>query len=174
MQDFKLILRNCISYVLNEIGAEEVILVGFSMGGVTSRAYLSLFPFDHRVGRLITIGSPHSGSKLAYLSKLKTFVLNLQNDHPILGTLFSPLTDPFLEEAKALILDLLQANFFQGAGQTVLSGGDGIVSTASQNLNNLDQFKKDPEFNAEVFYADDVHHLKECWKHRHIKTILEI
>lgn len=242
-------LRNSILYILNLTGANRVTIIGFSMGGVTSRAYLSLFPNDHKVDHLLTIGSPHLGSKLAYISIFKSYMTSYQSENPISGMVFSPVLGEIealeneigfqfdsyavaellppekgnylynlnkkplpkdvrysvlignvhpdnggvqgitenvwssleelangnfgLTESKALVLNLFQANFFQGAGETILSGGDGVVSTASQNLNRIAQFKNDPELNARIFEADDVHHLRECWKHQQIKVILQ-
>src|SRR5215471_304664 len=46
-------------------GSERVVLVGHSMGGLVSRAYLRRFGGD-RVAKLITIGTPHHGSVLAW------------------------------------------------------------------------------------------------------------
>ena len=45
--------------------AKEIVLVGFSMGGLTSRQYLVTHPGDHHVRHLVTIGTPHLGSPLA-------------------------------------------------------------------------------------------------------------
>ena len=47
-------------------GAPRVTLVGHSMGGLVSRAYLARHG-DARVARLISIASPHGGSRLAHL-----------------------------------------------------------------------------------------------------------
>jgi len=55
-----------IDEVLAATGAPRVILVGHSMGGLASRAYLRRHGRD-KVGRLITLGSPHHGSRLACL-----------------------------------------------------------------------------------------------------------
>ncbi len=46
-------------------GAEGVVLVAHSMGGLVARAYLRHFGAA-RVAKLITIGAPHHGSMLAY------------------------------------------------------------------------------------------------------------
>jgi pimeloyl-ACP methyl ester carboxylesterase len=46
-------------------GAQRVVLVGHSMGGLVSRAHLRRFG-PARVERLITIGTPHHGSVLAW------------------------------------------------------------------------------------------------------------
>ena len=53
-----------IDEVLAETGAEQVILVGHSMGGLAARAYLRRFGVA-KVARLVTLGTPHAGSELA-------------------------------------------------------------------------------------------------------------
>jgi len=47
-----------------ETGAEKVMLVGHSMGGLASRAYLRRYG-EVRVAGLVTLGTPHRGSVLA-------------------------------------------------------------------------------------------------------------
>src|SRR6185369_6546009 len=47
-------------------GAEQVLIVGHSMGGLVARAYLRKFGGKH-VRELITLGTPHSGSIHAWL-----------------------------------------------------------------------------------------------------------
>ena len=47
-------------------GADKVMLVGHSMGGLVSRAYLRK-QGNARVAKLVTLGSPHQGSHLAKL-----------------------------------------------------------------------------------------------------------
>jgi pimeloyl-ACP methyl ester carboxylesterase len=46
-------------------GASRVALVGHSMGGLVARAYLRRFG-SNRVAQLVTIGTPHHGSMLAW------------------------------------------------------------------------------------------------------------
>ena len=53
-----------IDEVLAATGAAQVILVGHSMGGLASRAYLRRHG-PARVARLVTLGSPHQGTHLA-------------------------------------------------------------------------------------------------------------
>ena len=55
-----------IDEVLAATGAGQVILVGHSMGGLVSRAYLQRYGAA-RVARLVTLGTPHHGSVLARL-----------------------------------------------------------------------------------------------------------
>ncbi len=51
--------------VCRQTGAERVILVGHSMGGLTARAYVHRYDGAQRVERIISLGSPHHGTVLA-------------------------------------------------------------------------------------------------------------
>jgi triacylglycerol esterase/lipase EstA (alpha/beta hydrolase family) len=55
-----------INAILAATGAPQVILIGHSMGGLVARAYLRRFG-GARVARLVTLGTPHHGSVLAYM-----------------------------------------------------------------------------------------------------------
>lgn len=59
-------LARRVDSVLAETGAERLILVGHSMGGLVARAYLRRFG-GSRVARLVTLGTPHQGSALAHI-----------------------------------------------------------------------------------------------------------
>jgi len=56
-------LAQRIDAVLAETGATQLILVGHSMGGLVARAYLQRHGAP-RVARLVTLGTPHAGSRL--------------------------------------------------------------------------------------------------------------
>lgn len=56
-----------IEAVLAATGSEKLILLGHSMGGLASRAYLRKHG-NRRVARLITLGTPHHGSRLASIA----------------------------------------------------------------------------------------------------------
>jgi triacylglycerol esterase/lipase EstA (alpha/beta hydrolase family) len=58
-------LHTRIEQVRSVTGADRVVLVSHSMGGLVARAYLRRFG-SQRVARLISIGAPHHGSVLAY------------------------------------------------------------------------------------------------------------
>ncbi len=66
IEDFADQLAAKIDAVRRATGSAQIVLVAHSMGGLISRAYLRRFGGIH-VRRLITIGSPHQGSKHAYL-----------------------------------------------------------------------------------------------------------
>lgn len=55
-----------IETALIETGAQQVVVAAFSMGGLVARAYLRRHGED-KVAALVTLGSPHYGTKLAFL-----------------------------------------------------------------------------------------------------------
>lgn len=59
-------LEKRIDEVLAATGSRQVILVGHSMGGLASRAYLRRYGAG-KVARMISLGSPHHGSRIAVL-----------------------------------------------------------------------------------------------------------
>ncbi|CAG0957935.1 Triacylglycerol lipase [Rhodocyclaceae bacterium] len=59
-------LHRRIEEICAATGAEQVILVGHSMGGLAARAYLRAHG-NGRVAKLVTLASPHFGTRLAML-----------------------------------------------------------------------------------------------------------
>ncbi|MCM8595540.1 triacylglycerol lipase [Accumulibacter sp.] len=59
-------LARRVDAVLAATGADRLVLVGHSMGGLVARAYLQRHG-SSRTARLITLGTPHQGSELAYI-----------------------------------------------------------------------------------------------------------
>ncbi len=59
-------LEQRIAAVLAKTGAERLLLVGHSMGGLVARAYLQRCGKSRVVG-LVTLGTPHQGSRIAPL-----------------------------------------------------------------------------------------------------------
>ena len=57
-------LRERIEEVRRETGADQVVLIAHSMGGLVCRSYLARHG-GQRVERLVTIASPHVGTELA-------------------------------------------------------------------------------------------------------------
>jgi alpha-tubulin suppressor-like RCC1 family protein/pimeloyl-ACP methyl ester carboxylesterase len=158
-------LAKMIAAVKTANKAAKVVLVGHSMGGLAARAYLQGFavgqlggkvPYGLDVARLITVGTPHSGSSWPYLCQGNTYNNNyicnkaggafsmamemLKVDSPgfygIYGYsgLNTNLTNPThglppINYTSIVVL----TNLTPGIGQ----GGDGIVTDISQNLNSL-------------------------------------
>jgi len=78
-----------IDEVLAATGAPQVILVGHSMGGLASRAYLRRHGTG-KVARLVTLGSPHHGTLLARLG-LGPNARQMRIGSPWLSALSAPL-----------------------------------------------------------------------------------
>lgn len=62
LYDNALRLRDYIAEVRQQTGAPKVHLIGHSMGGLTSRAYLESALYQDDVASLTTLGSPHNGA----------------------------------------------------------------------------------------------------------------
>lgn len=66
IDDYAQGIERRIDEVLTATGAARVILIGHSMGGLVLRAYLRRHGRD-KVARIVTLGSPHQGTRLARL-----------------------------------------------------------------------------------------------------------
>lgn len=55
-------IGQAINYILNLTGKDKVILVGHSMGGLACREYVQFWNSQDKVAKLVTIGTPNSGS----------------------------------------------------------------------------------------------------------------
>jgi pimeloyl-ACP methyl ester carboxylesterase len=60
-------LAQRVEEVCKACGTQKVIVVAHSMGGLVARAWLARLGDRSRLARLVTIGSPHRGSRLARL-----------------------------------------------------------------------------------------------------------
>jgi pimeloyl-ACP methyl ester carboxylesterase len=64
IEDYTQILAREIDEILAETGRSEADLVGHSMGGLIIRSYLTENSAKAKVRKVVTLGSPHAGSKL--------------------------------------------------------------------------------------------------------------
>lgn len=79
-------LAPAIDAVLQATGADRVILIGYSMGGLAARAYLTQRLNNHHVKRLITVGTPHLGSPFAKVWTWKTMLNDCsQKSNPLIS-----------------------------------------------------------------------------------------
>lgn len=60
-------LEQFVEAVCEHSGAQKVILVGHSMGGVVARVYLHEYDGEKRIAKIITLGSPHEGTVVAHM-----------------------------------------------------------------------------------------------------------
>jgi triacylglycerol lipase len=60
-------LKEFVAHVLARENAEQVDIVAHSLGGVVARYYLEQMGGAENVARLITLGSPHRGTRLGHL-----------------------------------------------------------------------------------------------------------
>jgi triacylglycerol lipase len=65
INEFARILADEVEKVMAESQSEQVDLVGQSMGGLVIRSYLAENSGRAKIRRVVTLGSPHGGSKLA-------------------------------------------------------------------------------------------------------------
>lgn len=79
-------LEQCINYVRQHTGADRVIVIGYSMGGLAARTYLTRKLNNHNVKRLITIGTPHLGSPFARIWTWKSKIVEgASSSNPLLS-----------------------------------------------------------------------------------------
>jgi triacylglycerol lipase len=65
IHEFARILADEVEKVMAESQSDQVDLVGHSMGGLVVRSYLTEDSVRAKIRRVVTLGSPHRGSKLA-------------------------------------------------------------------------------------------------------------
>ncbi|MBC3193883.1 alpha/beta fold hydrolase [Pseudonocardia sp. C8] len=63
-------LRGHVERLCEATGSDKVHIVGHSLGGVIARYFVQQMGGDDVVDTLVTLGSPHSGSNLAYLAPI--------------------------------------------------------------------------------------------------------
>jgi pimeloyl-ACP methyl ester carboxylesterase len=60
-------LATRVERICEETGFERIHLIGHSMGGLIARYYVQRLGGDERVHTLVTLGTPHEGTRTAYL-----------------------------------------------------------------------------------------------------------
>lgn len=59
-------LAEFINPKIDTAAGERIDLVGHSLGGLVARSYFQLYGSDNRIEHLLTVGTPHGGTALAY------------------------------------------------------------------------------------------------------------
>ncbi|WP_030233529.1 MULTISPECIES: esterase/lipase family protein [unclassified Streptomyces] len=79
-----------IEEVCERTGAEQVDVVGHSLGGLIARYYVQRLGGDARVRTLVTLGTPHSGTRVAPLADAHPIVRQMRPGSPVLEELTRP------------------------------------------------------------------------------------
>jgi triacylglycerol lipase len=71
-------------------GYERVHVIGHSLGGLIARYYVQRLGGDQHVHTLVTLGTPHQGTQLAWAAPLLPLVRQLTPDSPVIQELAAP------------------------------------------------------------------------------------
>ncbi|MEU3777282.1 alpha/beta fold hydrolase [Streptomyces sp. NPDC032472] len=71
-------------------GREQVDLVGHSLGGLVGRYYVQRLGGDARIRTLVTLGTPHSGTRVAPFMDAHPLVRQVRPDSEVMAELRSP------------------------------------------------------------------------------------
>lgn len=77
-------LQRFVEQVLEREQATEVDVVAHSLGGIVARYYIERLSGARRVGRLVTIGTPHAGTRLSRLAPLVPSARDILDDSALL------------------------------------------------------------------------------------------
>ncbi|OUC96797.1 esterase/lipase family protein [Streptomyces swartbergensis] len=79
-----------IEEVCERTGAPQVDVVGHSLGGLIARYYVQRLGGDTRVRTLVTLGTPHSGTRVVPLANAHPIVRQMRPGSPVLEELTRP------------------------------------------------------------------------------------
>lgn len=127
IQDFSASLAVKVEAILQETGAEKLIIVAHSMGGLVARHYIQECSSKHSVAKLICLGTPHHGSEITrgFAAKMLKFVpcICLQQMNP---------ASPFLQcltDRKALEDGVPIVNIFSYDDEVIVPQESSILSS---------------------------------------------
>ncbi|MFJ4564670.1 esterase/lipase family protein [Streptomyces caelestis] len=84
------LLGRHIEEVCERTGAPQVDVVGHSLGGLIARYYVQRLGGDTRVRTLVTLGTPHSGTRVVPLANAHPIVRQMRPGSPVLEELTRP------------------------------------------------------------------------------------
>ncbi|MFD8230642.1 lipase family alpha/beta hydrolase [Streptomyces sp. NPDC059696] len=74
-------------------GAEQIDIVGHSLGGLIARYYVQCLGGDRYVRTLVTLGTPHSGTRVVPFADAHPIVRQMRPGSPVLEELAAPAPD---------------------------------------------------------------------------------
>jgi hypothetical protein len=84
------LLGRHIEEICERTGAPQVDVVGHSLGGLIARYYVQRLGGDTRVRTLVTLGTPHSGTRVVPLANAHPIVRQMRPGSPVLEELTRP------------------------------------------------------------------------------------
>ncbi|MFI1372779.1 esterase/lipase family protein [Streptomyces longwoodensis] len=84
------LLGRHIEEICDRTGSPQVDVVGHSLGGLIARYYVQCLGGDLRVRTLVTLGTPHSGTRVAPLANAHPIVRQMRPESPLIQELQSP------------------------------------------------------------------------------------
>ncbi|MFD5334763.1 esterase/lipase family protein [Streptomyces hawaiiensis] len=87
------LLGRHIEEICERTGADRVDVVGHSLGGLIARYYVQRLGGDTRVRTLVTLGTPHSGTRVMPVANAHPIVRQMRPGSPVLEELTLPAPD---------------------------------------------------------------------------------
>ena len=84
------LLGRHIEEICERTGSQQVDIVGHSLGGLIARYYVQCLGGDRRVRMLVTLGTPHSGTRVVPLANAHPIVRQMRPGSPVLEELTRP------------------------------------------------------------------------------------
>jgi triacylglycerol esterase/lipase EstA (alpha/beta hydrolase family) len=84
------LLGRHIEEICERTGARQVDIVGHSLGGLIGRYYIQRLGGDHRVRMLVTLGTPHAGTRVVPLANAHPIVRQMRPGSPVIEELALP------------------------------------------------------------------------------------
>ncbi|MFF3329328.1 esterase/lipase family protein [Streptomyces sp. NPDC002888] len=84
------LLGRHIDEICDRTGSERVDIVGHSLGGLIARYYVQRLGGDLRVRTLVTLGTPHAGTRVAPLANAHPIVRQMRPDSEVMEELSRP------------------------------------------------------------------------------------
>ncbi|MFC7937027.1 esterase/lipase family protein [Streptomyces sp. NPDC057387] len=84
------LLDRHVEEICERTGSERVDVVGHSLGGLIARYYVQRLGGDRRVRTLVTLGTPHAGTKVVPLANAHPIVRQMRPGSPVMEELTRP------------------------------------------------------------------------------------
>ncbi|MEU0676313.1 alpha/beta fold hydrolase [Streptomyces sp. NPDC006172] len=84
------LLGRHIEEICERTGSDRVDVVGHSLGGLIARYYVQCLGGDSRVRTLVTLGTPHAGTRVAPLANAHPIVRQMRPESEVMEELSSP------------------------------------------------------------------------------------